>query len=141
MRRGFRSVVKASKIGGSWTPRELRHSFVSLLSANGVPIESIARLVGHSGTAVTEAVYRKELRPVLTDGAEVIGTIFTHNKSAGGLDVRGRPCAIRLRPVLSGRLRVSVPNTCRSSDIGAAVGECLLHPRTSYPLLAIEAFG
>ncbi|MGH3887912.1 MAG: site-specific integrase [Pseudonocardiaceae bacterium] len=83
VRRGFRSVVKASGIGGNWTPRELRHSFVSLLSANGVPVESIAQLVGHAGTAVTKAVYRKELRPVLTDGAEVIGGIFTRTKSAG----------------------------------------------------------
>jgi integrase len=40
IRRGFRSVVAAAEIGGSWTPRELRHSFVSLLSANGVPVES-----------------------------------------------------------------------------------------------------
>jgi integrase len=83
VRRGFRSVVAAAGIAGNWTPRELRHSFVSLLSANGVPVESIAQLVGHAGTAVTEAVYRKELRPVLTDGAEVIGNIFTRNKSAG----------------------------------------------------------
>lgn len=48
-----------------------------------MPVESIAQLVGHAGTSVTEAVYRKELRPVLTDGAEVIGNIFTVNKSAG----------------------------------------------------------
>ncbi len=83
VRRGFRSVVTAAGVAGSWTPRELRHSFVSLLSANGVPVESIAQLVGHAGTSVTEAVYRKELRPVLTDGAEVIGSIFTRNQSAG----------------------------------------------------------
>ncbi|MGH3798047.1 MAG: site-specific integrase [Pseudonocardiaceae bacterium] len=83
VRRGFRSVVTVAGIAGSWTPRELRHSFVSLLSANGVPVESIAQLVGHAGTAVTEAVYRKELRPVLTDGAEVIGSIFTRTQSAG----------------------------------------------------------
>ncbi len=83
VRRGFRSVVTGAGIDGSWTPRELRHSFVSLLSANGVPVESIAQLVGHAGTAVTQAVYRKELRPVLTDGAQVIGSIFTCNKSAG----------------------------------------------------------
>lgn len=76
VRREFRAVVDASKIGGNWTPRELRHSFVSLLSANGVPVEAIARLVGHAGTAVTEAVYRKELRPVLTEGAEVMGRLF-----------------------------------------------------------------
>src|SRR5215469_11451162 len=37
-----------------WTPRELRHSFVSLLSENGLPPDEIARLVGHSNSAVTE---------------------------------------------------------------------------------------
>jgi integrase len=71
--------VAAVGIDGSWTPRELRHSFVSLMSANGVSIEWIAQLVGHSGTAVTEAIYRKELRPVLTEGAEVMARIFAHN--------------------------------------------------------------
>jgi hypothetical protein len=40
-----------------WTPRELRHSFVSLLSDPGVPRGDIAQLVGHSGTTVTELVY------------------------------------------------------------------------------------
>jgi hypothetical protein len=30
-----------------------------------VPIEQIARLVGHSGTSVTEQIYRHQLRPVL----------------------------------------------------------------------------
>jgi site-specific recombinase XerD len=34
----------------------MRHSFVSLLSDSGVPLEHILRLVGHSGTAVTEAL-------------------------------------------------------------------------------------
>ncbi|MFD1048278.1 hypothetical protein ACFQ1S_23440, partial [Kibdelosporangium lantanae] len=33
-----------------WTPRELRHSFVSLLSDSGIPIEKISLLVGHSST-------------------------------------------------------------------------------------------
>jgi integrase len=46
-----------------WTPRELRHSFVSLLSDSGIPLEEISRLVGHSSTAVTELVYRKQIRP------------------------------------------------------------------------------
>ena len=40
-----------------WTPRELRHSFVSVLSDAGVPVEQISQLVGHSGTTVTELVY------------------------------------------------------------------------------------
>jgi hypothetical protein len=39
------------------------------------PAES-ARLVGHSGTAVTEAVYRKQIRPILMEGAEAMDRIF-----------------------------------------------------------------
>jgi hypothetical protein len=63
-------------LGRKWTPRELRHSFVSLLSARGVPLEEISRLVGHSGTAVTEEVYRKQIRPVIQTGAVVMDGIF-----------------------------------------------------------------
>ena len=75
--RDFRAVVKsAGLVPGDWTPRELRHSFVSLLSDSGVPLENISRLVGHSGTAVTEAVYRQQIRPVLEDGATAMDEIF-----------------------------------------------------------------
>ena len=59
-----------------WTPRELRHSFVSLLSDAGVPVEQTSRLVGHSGTTTTETVYRKQIRPVIIDGAEVMNRLF-----------------------------------------------------------------
>ena len=52
------------------------HSFVSLLSDNGIPLEEISRLVGHSSTAVTEAVYRKQIRPVLQGGAVAMDRIF-----------------------------------------------------------------
>jgi integrase len=52
-----------------WTPRELRHSFLSMLSDAGVPVEQISQLVGHSDTTVTELVYRHQLRPVLQTGA------------------------------------------------------------------------
>ena len=55
---------------------ELRHSFVSLLSDNGVPLEEISRLVGHSSTVVTELVYRKQMSPVLQAGATVMDQIF-----------------------------------------------------------------
>ncbi len=55
-----------------WTPRELRHSFVSVLSDAGVPLEEISQLVGHSGTTVTELVYRHQLRPVVQTGATVM---------------------------------------------------------------------
>src|SRR5918995_2048529 len=59
-----------------WTPRELRHSFVSLLSDAGVSFEDISRLVGHSGTNVTELVYRHQIRPVIQTGATVMDRLF-----------------------------------------------------------------
>ncbi|WP_433274067.1 tyrosine-type recombinase/integrase [Pseudonocardia xinjiangensis] len=78
VRRGFRRIAAAAGLNAKdWTPRELRHSFVSLLSDEGVPIEHIARLVGHAGgSAVTETVYRKQLRPVIDDGATVMNRVF-----------------------------------------------------------------
>jgi site-specific recombinase XerD len=79
MRRGFRRIALAAGLPArDWTPRELRHIFVSLLSDGGVPIEQISRLVGHSGTSVTELVHRKQIRPVVEDGA----TAMTQRPSA-----------------------------------------------------------
>lgn len=60
-----------------WTPRELRHSFVSVLSDAGVPLAEISQLVGHRGTTVTELVYGHQLRPVLQTGATVMDRLFT----------------------------------------------------------------
>ena len=62
--------------GGPWTPRELRHTFVSVLSDDGMPIELISQLAGHSETATTEAVYRHQIRPVVLYGAEAMDRIF-----------------------------------------------------------------
>ena len=77
MRRDFRSVLRAAGLKPKeWTPRELRHGFVSLLSADGMPPEQISRLVGHSSTTVTETAYRKQIRPVLLEGAEVMDRLF-----------------------------------------------------------------
>jgi integrase len=78
VRRDFRKAIRnAERVNAKdWTPRELRHSFVSLLSDNGIPLEEISRLVGHSSTAVTELVYRKQIRPVLQTGAVAMDRIF-----------------------------------------------------------------
>ena len=51
-------------------------SVCSRLSAHDVTLEDIVRLVGHSGTAVTERVYRHEIRPSLTQGAEILDQLF-----------------------------------------------------------------
>ncbi len=49
---------------------------MSLLSWSGMPVEEIARLAGHPSTRTTEVIYRKELRPVIGTGAEVMDQIF-----------------------------------------------------------------
>jgi integrase len=76
VRRQFRVITEAAGLGRTWVPRELRHTFVSLLSAHGVPVEAIALLAGHNQTATTELVYRHQIVPALTRGAEVMDEIF-----------------------------------------------------------------
>lgn len=76
VRRTFRKITEAAGLGTTWVPRELRHTFVSLLSAHGVPVEAIALLAGHNQTATTELVYRHQIVPALTRGAEVMDRIF-----------------------------------------------------------------
>jgi integrase len=74
--RAFRLVTVKAGLGKDWVPREMRHTFVSVLSANGVAVESIALLAGHEQTATTELIYRHEIRPALIQGAEVMDKIF-----------------------------------------------------------------
>lgn len=49
-------------------------------------IEEISRLVGHTGTTVTELVYRHQIRPVVEHGAKAMDEIFPqsdHNEREG----------------------------------------------------------
>jgi integrase len=79
-------VVRAAGFNAKeWTPRELRHSFVSLLSDSGVPIEKISILVGHNGGRVTELVYRQQLRPMIHDGAVAMDGNFPGEQRGGSV--------------------------------------------------------
>jgi integrase len=77
VRKMFKRICTEAGAGDGWTPRELRTTFVSLMSHQGVAIEEIARLAGHASTRTTEIVYRRELRPVITTGAEIMDQLFT----------------------------------------------------------------
>lgn len=73
-----------------------------------MPVEEIARLVGHAGgSRVTEAIYRKEIRPVLMTGAEVMDQALRPRRRV----IRGKPRALgpeqddspgRLKALISG---------------------------------------
>ena len=62
----FKRVCEAAGIGRDWQPRETRHSFVSIASDNGVPVEDIADAVAHVNSNVTRAVYRHQIADTVT---------------------------------------------------------------------------
>jgi integrase len=76
VRHGFRRVCRRAGIGEGWTPRELRHSFVSVLSDAGVDIEDISDAAGHSSSTVTREVYRHQIADKVTRAAEAMDRIF-----------------------------------------------------------------
>jgi hypothetical protein len=124
VRREFRKITEKAGLGKGWAPKELRHTAVSVLSAHGVAVEEIARLAGHSSTRTTELVYRKELRPVLTTGAEVMDSILP-DLAAQHLDWKPRPVPLRsprglgVRPLGPAGVTVTLPTSSLCS------GPCL----------------
>ena len=76
MLREFGKITEAAGLGPDWVPRELRPTFVSRLSSDGMPLEDIAGLVGQKGTVTTETVYRKVIVPELRRGAEVMDRLL-----------------------------------------------------------------
>jgi integrase len=76
VRRYFKAVCERSGIGRDWAPRELRHTFVSVLSDSGVDIEQIADALGHVNSTVTKTVYRHQIADKVTVAATAMDTIF-----------------------------------------------------------------
>lgn len=74
-RRDFARLTERAGLG-PWTPYELRHSAVSLLSAAGVPIEELADLAGHRDSRMTQTVYRHRLVDSVDAGAEKANEIL-----------------------------------------------------------------
>ena len=58
VRRAFVKITDDAGIGTGWTPRELRHTFVSICSDDGMSIERISHLDGHTALRSPRAVYR-----------------------------------------------------------------------------------
>jgi site-specific recombinase XerD len=84
VRMEFKRITEKAGLGRDWTPRELRHAFVSLLSDSGVPIERIADAVGHSSTRTTQVMYRHQLRPVTRTAAIALGPLFESKGTSNG---------------------------------------------------------
>lgn len=76
LRRDFTALVERAELPGHWTPKDLRHSAVTLLSAAGVPLERIADVAGHDGTRMTGGVYRHLLNPVVDHAVGPMEDLF-----------------------------------------------------------------
>jgi len=85
VRMEFKRITKKPGSAGIWTPRELRHTFVSLPPDSGVPIEQTADAVGHASIRTTEVVCGHQLRPVTRTAAIALGPLFEgRGKTNGG---------------------------------------------------------
>jgi integrase len=71
---------------GHWHAHEGRHTAVSIMSSNGVPLQEISDTVGHKSTHVTETVYRHVIVPAIRGGATVMDTVFGDADSADDSD-------------------------------------------------------
>jgi integrase len=61
---------------GHWSPNELRHSFASLMSLSGAPMEEVADAMGHVDTRMTSQVYRHNLKAVVDVAEYRLNTLF-----------------------------------------------------------------
>jgi integrase len=71
----FAKMTRKAGIG-HWHAHEGRHTAVSIMSSNGVPIQEISDTVGHKSTHVTETVYRHVIIPAIRGGASVMDDVF-----------------------------------------------------------------
>lgn len=76
VRAAFGRVTARAGIGGGWQPRELRHTFVSVLSDAGIDIEQIADAAGHINSNVTKTVYRHQISDVVARAAQAMDRVF-----------------------------------------------------------------
>lgn len=75
LRRAFARLCRLAGLG-YWTPRSLRHSAASLLSAAGVPIEQVADLFGHVDTRMVERHYRHRITPAVDAAVAPMEALF-----------------------------------------------------------------
>ena len=71
----FSKITRRAGIG-HWHAHEGRHTAVSIMSSNGVPLQEISDTVGHKSTNVTETVYRHVIVPAIRGGAAVMDGVF-----------------------------------------------------------------
>ena len=81
--REFQLICRRAGLG-DWHPHELRHSAASLMLAQGVKIQVVSQVLGHSSIRMTADVYGHLLDPDRKEAAEAIGAVLwipSHSES------------------------------------------------------------
>jgi integrase len=86
----FSKMTKRAGIG-HWHAHEGRHTAVSIMSSNGVPLQEISDTVGHKSTHVTETVYRHVIVPTIRGGATVMDNVFGAGDEDDQLGTAAKP--------------------------------------------------
>jgi integrase len=73
--REFQSICRKANLG-DWHPHELRHSAASLMLAQGVQIQVVSRVLGHSSIRMTADVYGHILEPDRQEAADALGAML-----------------------------------------------------------------
>lgn len=63
------------------TLHDLRHSFCTILIANGTDVVTVSKLAGHSSPSVTADIYSHLLKKSAQDAAVTFERIFTHSET------------------------------------------------------------
>lgn len=75
-RREFRNICRRADIGDDWTPRQMRHSAMSILSAAGVPLHELIDLGGWTDERMLHRHYRQQLAQSVDAGSSAIDDVF-----------------------------------------------------------------
>jgi len=73
--REFQEVCREADIG-KWHPHELRHSAASLMLAQGVKLQVVSEVLGHSSIRMTADVYGHVLAPDRQAAADAMGLLL-----------------------------------------------------------------
>ena len=78
--REFQAICRSAGLG-DWHPHELRHSAASLMLAQGVKIQVVSKVLGHSSIRMTADVYGHILDPDRKEAADAMGSILWNVES------------------------------------------------------------
>jgi len=73
--REFQGICRKAGLG-DWHPHELRHSAASLMLAQGVKIQVVSQVLGHSSIRMTADVYGHLLDPDRVEAANAMGAVL-----------------------------------------------------------------